>query len=85
LIQRHSASKRKTDKDDALAQLHMLGQLPTVTLPTTKVRQWRSLIACRQTWVGRRIAVQNRFRALFVAQGLPAPPRRNDCRGPTTE
>jgi len=67
--------KRKTDKDDALrlAQLHLLGQLPTVTLPTTSVRQWRSLIACRQTWVGRRVAVQNRIRALFVAQGLPAP------------
>jgi transposase len=67
--------KRKTDKDDALrlAQLYLLDQLPTVTLPPTKVRQWRSLIACRQTWVGRRIAVQNRIRALFVAQGLPAP------------
>jgi transposase len=67
--------KRKTDKDDALrlAQLYLLDQLPTVTLPPTTVRQWRSLIACRQTLVGRRIAVQNRIRALFVAQGLPAP------------
>jgi transposase len=67
--------KRKTDKDDALrlAQLYVLGQLPTVTLPPATVRQWRSLIACRQTWVGRRVAVQNRIRALFVAQGLPAP------------
>lgn len=67
--------KRKTDKDDALrlAQLYLLDQLPTVTLPTTTVRQWRSLIATRQNLVGRRIAVQNRIRALFVAQGLPAP------------
>jgi transposase len=67
--------KRKTDKDDALrlAQLYTLGQLPTVNLPPTAVRQWRSLIACRQALVGRRIAVQNRIRALFVAQGLPAP------------
>src|SRR5215467_9394769 len=65
--------KRKTDRDDALrlVQLYVLDQLPTVTLPTTKVRQWRSLMTCRQTWVGRRIAVQNRIRALFVAQGLP--------------
>jgi len=47
--------------------------LPTVALPPTSVRQWRSLIACRQTLVGRRVAVQNRIRALFVAQGLPAP------------
>jgi transposase len=37
------------------------------------VRQWRSLIAVRQTMVGRRVAVQNRIRAFFVAQGLPAP------------
>jgi transposase len=67
--------KRKTDKDDALrlAQLYALGQLPTVTLPPTTVRQWRSLIATRQTLVGRRVAVQNHIRALFVAQGLPAP------------
>jgi len=67
--------KRKTDKDDALrlAQLYQIGQLPTVALPPATVRQWRSLIACRQTWVGRRVAVQNRIRALFVAQGLPAP------------
>src|SRR5947209_18048214 len=66
--------KRKTDKDDALrlAQLYVLGQLPTVTLPPTNVRQWRSLIAARQTLVGRRIAVQNHVRALFGAQGLPA-------------
>ena len=67
--------KRKTDKDDALrlAQLYLLGQLPTVTLPPATVRQWRSLIATRQNLVGRRVAVQNRIRAIFVAQGLPAP------------
>ncbi len=67
--------KRKTDRDDAqrLTQLYLLDQLPTVTLPPTAVRQWRSLIACRQALVGRRVAVQNRIRALFVAQGLPAP------------
>jgi transposase len=67
--------KRKTDKDDALrlTQLYLLGQLPTVTLAPVTVRQWRSLIACRQNLAGRRIAVQNRIRALFVAQGWPAP------------
>src|SRR5262249_2096877 len=48
--------KRKTDKDDALrlAELYVLGQLPTVTLPPSRVRQWRSLIATRQALVGRR-------------------------------
>jgi transposase len=67
--------KRKTDKYDALrlGQLYVLDQLPTVTLPPSPIRQWRSLIAVRQALVGRRVAVQNRIRALFVAQGLPAP------------
>ena len=67
--------KRKTDRDDALrlAQLYWLGQLPTVNLPPSRVRQWRSLMATRQNLVGRRVAVQNRIRAIFVAQGLPAP------------
>jgi transposase len=67
--------KRKTDRDDAqrLAQLYLLDQLPTVTLPPTAVRQRRALIGSRQVLIGRRIAVQNHIRALFVAQGLPAP------------
>jgi transposase len=68
-------TKRKTDKDDALrlAQLEALGQLPTVTIPDQQTRQWRALIACRQGLVGRRVAAQNRLRALLVGQGLPAP------------
>lgn len=68
-------TKRKTDKDDALrlAQLFALGQLPTVTVPPPATRQWRALIAGRQALVGRRVAVQNRVRALLVGQGLPAP------------
>lgn len=68
-------TKRKTDKDDALrlAQLEALGQLPTVVIPPKQTREWRGLIACRQDLVGRRVALQNRIRALLVGQGLPAP------------
>ena len=67
--------KRKTDRDDALrlAQLFALGQLPTVTVPPPATRQWRALIAGRQRLVGRRVAVQNRVRAILVGQGLAAP------------
>ncbi len=67
--------KRKTDKDDALrlAQLFAPGQLPSVTVPPPATRQWRALIAGRQVLVGRRVAVQNRVRALLVGQGLAAP------------
>jgi transposase len=68
-------ARRKTDKDDALrlAQLFALGQLPTVTVPPPATRPWRALIAGRQALVGRRVAVQNRIRAILVGQGLPAP------------
>jgi transposase len=68
-------SKRKTDKDDAkrLAQLYTLGQLPTVAVPSPEMRQKRALIETRQKLVGRRVALQNRIRAIFVSVGLPAP------------
>jgi transposase len=67
--------KRKTDKDDALrlAELEALGQLPTIALPDAPTRQRRALIAHRQALVGRRVAAQNRIRALFAGQGLPSP------------
>lgn len=67
--------KRKTDKDDALrlAQLFALGQLPTVAIPSLADRQWKSVIAARQALLARRVAVQNRIRALLVGQGLPMP------------
>ena len=66
---KYKHTKRKTDKDDALrlAQLEALGQLPTVVIPPKQTREWRGLIACR------RVALQNRIRALLVSQGLPAP------------
>src|SRR5262249_11509262 len=50
-----------------------LGQLPTVALPGPAARQRRGLIAHRQALVGRRVAAQNRIRALFAGQGLPSP------------
>jgi transposase len=56
-----------------LAQLEAIGQLPTVTLPDPATRQRRTLIASRQHWVGRRVGVQNRIRALFASAGLPVP------------
>jgi len=67
--------KRKTDRDDAvrLAELEAIGQLPTVCLPDPPTRQRRMLIAFRQELVGRRVAAQNRIRALFAGQGLPVP------------
>jgi transposase len=72
---KYKHTKRKTDKDDALrlAQLEALGQLPTVVVAPKPTRPWRALIAGRQDLIGRRLAVQNRLRALLVTPGLPAP------------
>jgi transposase len=67
--------KRKTDRDDALrlAEVYRLGKFPAVALPEKQVREKRGLIEHRQKLVGRRVALQNRVRALLVGQGLPAP------------
>ncbi len=67
--------KRKTDRDDALrlAEVYRLGQFPSVTIPAKEVREKRGLIETRQKLVGRRVALQNRIRAVLVSQGLPAP------------
>jgi len=67
--------KRKTDRDDALklAQLWLMDQLPTITLPCREVRQWRSLISYRWTLVSRRTAIKNSIRAILDRQGLTMP------------
>jgi transposase len=67
--------KRKTDRDDArrLAEVYRLGKFPAVMLPDKEVRERRALIEHRQRLVGRRVALQNRLRAILVSQGLPAP------------
>lgn len=67
--------KRKTDRDDALrlAEVYLLGKFPTVVVPVKEVREKRGLIETRQKLVGRRVALQNRIRAVLVGQGLPAP------------
>jgi len=67
--------KRKTDRDDAqrLVTLESMGELPEVRVPPASVRERRSLIAYRQSVVGRRVAVQNQIRAVFLGQGIAAP------------
>jgi len=67
--------QRKTDRDDALrlVEIYRLGKFPAVAIPAKEVREYRALIETRQRLVGRRVALQNRIRAVFVSQGLPAP------------
>ncbi len=67
--------KRKTDRDDALrlAEVYRLGKFPGVAIPAKEVREKRALIEHRQKLVGRRVALQNRIRAILVSQGLAAP------------
>jgi transposase len=72
---KYTKIKRKTDREDALrlVELERLGQLPTVRVPPKTERDWKALMAHRQALVTRRVALQNRLRALLVAQGLSAP------------
>ena len=67
--------KRKTDRDDALrlVEIYRLGKFPTVHVPPKEIRELRGLIELRQKLVGRRVAAQNRIRAILLGQGLPAP------------
>jgi len=63
--------KRKTDKDDGikLAQLSVMNQLPTLQLPVTRVRQWRSLIGYRVTSESFPVSYPDRYPS--VAQPWP--------------
>jgi transposase len=64
--------KRKTDKDDALklAKMTLLGELPTVHMPTPQRRQKRRLIQHRRGLVARRTQSKNAIRSIFNQQGL---------------
>jgi transposase len=70
-------TKHKTDQDDALrlAKVDAPGKVPAVAIPVTDVREHRARIETRQKLVGRRVALQNRRRAVPVGQGLAAPCR----------
>ncbi len=67
--------KRKTDRLDALklARLSAMGQLPTVYMPSSRVRQRRSLIAYRKKLVERITAIKNHIRSILTRRGLPMP------------
>jgi transposase len=67
--------KRKTDRDDALrlVEIYRFGKFPVVHVPPKEIRELRGLIETRQKLVGRRVAAQNRIRAILLGQGLPAP------------
>jgi transposase len=74
---RWSRVKRKTDKDDALklAKLTVLGQLPTVHMPSPAQRQRRRLVHYRRVLVDRRTAIKNQIRSIYSQQGMQLPAR----------
>jgi hypothetical protein len=55
-----------------MARRRFAGSKKLAGLPS-KVREKRALLWYRQGLVGRRVAVQNRLRAVLLAQGLAAP------------
>jgi transposase len=64
--------KEKSDRKDALklAQMSEMNSVPTVHVPKSSVRQWRSLIEYRHGLVDRRTAIKNSIRAIYERQGL---------------
>lgn len=67
--------KRKTDRDDAmkLVSLSVMGQLPTVHVPSPEVRQMRAFIGYNQKLVTRRTAIKCQIHAILQRQGLRFP------------
>jgi len=76
---RWKSIKCKTDRQDALklARLSASDQLPTLWLPGSHVRQWRSLIQCRASFVAQRTRHKNAIRAVLDRQGLSLPKGKN--------
>src|SRR4051794_39752471 len=44
----------------------VIGKFPSVAIPDKEIRETRGLIETRQKLVGRRVALQNRIRAVLV-------------------
>ena len=63
--------KHKSDRLDALklAKLSVAGQLPTVHMPASAVREHRALIQYRSQLVGLRTRIKNTIRSLIARQG----------------
>ena len=67
--------KKKNDRCDALkaAQLSAVNQIREVHIPRIDVRQWRALIAFRQSLVRRRGGIKNHIRDLLLREGQILP------------
>lgn len=65
-------SKKKTDKADAsaLARFLKLDYLPSVPVPTEKVRQLRHLLQARETLVGMRTKLKNMAHGALTRNGI---------------
>ena len=70
-------SRRKNDRFDAkrLAKLLYIGEVPTVHVPSARVRSWREMINFRHRLVAKRTRAKNGLRGLLRNAGIKAPPR----------
>ncbi|MFG0314426.1 MAG: IS110 family transposase [Phycisphaerales bacterium] len=68
-------TRHKSDRRDALklAQLSVMGQLPTVHMPSPERRAHRALIRYRQSLVTRCTAIKNSIRAVLTRRGMRWP------------
>ena len=69
---------KKNDRIDArkMAVLLRIGELPTVYMPDTQVRQWRQMIRYRQDLLCKQTKTKNQIRALLKSQGLTCSPQK---------
>ena len=72
-------SKKKNDRVDArkLATLLLLGEVPTVHVPSIEVRSWRALIEFRHRVINKRTRTKNELRAILRTHGVEAPGKHN--------
>ena len=68
-------AKRKNDRADAakLAKLLLLDLVPTVHVPSLRVRAWRGMIEHRNRQVDERTRIKNALRALLRGRGIEVP------------
>ena len=66
---------KKNDRIDArkMAVLLSIGEIPTVHMPSSEVRQWRQMILHRRNVVKKVTSVKNRIRALLKSRGYSKP------------
>ena len=85
-IRKAEPRKQKYDRRDAalLLKLQVENRFPSIWMPSTELRDLRTLLKHRHQWVRMRTRVQNPLQAIALRRGLRPPPtayRRTELQG----